>query len=86
MPITKSAKKALRGSLRKHVYNVRRVRRMRQLIKDVRALATEKKTGEAGALLPQAYQAIDKAAQRGVIKKNAAARKKARLMKAVNKK
>lgn len=86
MPITKSAKKALRGSLRKRVYNVRRARLMRQLSKEVRARVAEKKFNEATALLPQVYQAIDKAAKRGVIKKNTAARKKSRLMKAVHKK
>jgi len=86
MPITKSAKKALRGAQRKHVYNLRRARLTRQLSKELHVLVVQKKSGEATALLPQTYQAIDKAAKRGVIKKNAAARKKSRLMKAVNKK
>ena len=40
-----------------------------------------KKKVEAKKLLPSAYSVIDKAAKRGVIKKNTASRKKARLSK-----
>jgi small subunit ribosomal protein S20 len=78
MAITKSAKKAIRGSERKRVFNLRRTRTMRETMKEVRTLAT-KGSEEVGALLSKAYQAIDKAAKRGVIKKNTAARKKSRL-------
>lgn len=81
MPITKSAKKALRGSKRKKVYNVRRIKAMRIAVKEVKKL-----TGaEAKKELAKAYQAIDKAAKRGVIKKNTAARKKSRLVKFIKK-
>jgi len=78
MPITKSAKKAIRGSSRKKAVNDRRTRAMKEIIKKVEKLA---KTDKAGALkmLPTAFQAIDKAAKTGVIKKNTAARKKSRL-------
>ena len=79
MPITSSAKKALRVSVRKKVFNDKRKREMRDAIKSVRALVVEKKYDEARRFLPRAYKAIDKAAKRGVIKKNAAARKKSRL-------
>jgi small subunit ribosomal protein S20 len=82
MPITKSAKKAIRGSLRKKVFNDARNRAMKEIIKKVEKLA---KTDKAGAkkMLAAAFQAIDKAAQKGVIKKNNAARKKSRLSKLV---
>jgi len=78
MAITKSAKKAHRASLKKHVFNVRRKRVMASTTKEVKKLVREgaKDTKEA---LSKAYQAIDKAAKRGVIKKNTAARKKSRL-------
>ena len=78
MPITKSAKKAIRGSLRKKAVNDRRTRLMKEIIKKVEKLA---KADKAGALkmLSSAFQAIDKAAKTGVIKKNTAARKKSRL-------
>lgn len=40
-------------------------------------------TKEAGKSLSEAYKAIDKAAKRGIIKKNTAARKKSRLAQAI---
>ncbi len=80
MPITKSAKKALRGSERKKVINDRRTKIMKDTIKRVEKLAKENKS-DAKKMLPSAYAAIDKAMKRGVIKKNNASRKKARLSK-----
>jgi len=85
MPITKGAKKAHRASLRKRVFNSRRKRTMNDVIKNVRAHATAGKTDEAEKMLPDAYKAIDKAAKRGVIKENTAARKKSRLVTTVKK-
>jgi len=84
MPITKSAKKALRVSLRKQAINENRRRAMKKAIKDGRNVAAGKK-GDGRAELAKAYKAIDKAAKMGVIKKNAAARKKSRLAKALKK-
>jgi small subunit ribosomal protein S20 len=78
MPITKSAKKAIRGSSRKKAVNDRRTRAMKEIIKKVEKLAKTDKAG-ASKMLPTAFQAIDKAAKTGVIKKNTAARKKSRL-------
>lgn len=82
MPITQSAKKAVRGSLRKKAFNDRRKKVMKEIIKKIEKSA---KTDKAGAekMLPVAYQVIDKAAKKGVIKKNNAARKKARLTRLV---
>ena len=78
MPIIKSAKKAVRGSLKKKAFNDRRKRVMKEVIKKIeKTVKTDKK--EAEKMLSVAYQAIDKAAKKGVIKKNNAARKKARL-------
>jgi small subunit ribosomal protein S20 len=78
MAITTSAKKAVRSSKKKRVFNVRRMRAMTATVKQARA------GGEKD--LAAAYQAIDKAAKRGVIKKNTAARKKSRLAKSLKKK
>ncbi|OGI63073.1 30S ribosomal protein S20 [Candidatus Nomurabacteria bacterium RIFCSPHIGHO2_01_FULL_40_12] len=82
MPITQSAKKAVRGSLRKKAFNDARKKVMKEIIKKVEKLS---KTDRAQALkmLSSAFQAIDKAAQKGVIKKNNAARKKSRLSKLI---
>lgn len=79
MPITRSAKKALRGSVAKKAMNDRNKKSIKESVKNIEKLVKEKKKAEAKKLLPEAYSAIDKAAKRGVIKKNTAARKKSRL-------
>ena len=79
MPITSSAKKALRASKRKHVFNLVRKDALNSVVKKIKKLVTEKKVSEAKALLPEAYQAIDKAAKTNLIKDNTASRKKSRL-------
>lgn len=85
MPVTKSAKKALRQSQRRRIVNLRRLKIMKSLLKKIRVLISAKKKEEALKLLPQIYQAIDKTAKRGVIKKNTAARKKSRINRAIKK-
>lgn len=79
MSITKGAEKANRQALRKKVYNTRRKNVMSDVIKTVNKAVLAGDTNKAKELLPKAYQAIDKAAKRGVIKDNTAARKKSRL-------
>jgi small subunit ribosomal protein S20 len=83
MPITTGAKKAHRASLRKRVFNLRRTRTMNDVVKTVRKHIAAGETKEAEAKMPEAYKAIDKAAKRGVIKENTAARKKSRLVAAI---
>jgi small subunit ribosomal protein S20 len=85
MPITKSAQKALRQNKKRRIFNLKRSRSMKDLIKEFREFIAEKKIDEAKKILPQVYQAIDKAAKRGVIKKNNASRKKSRLTKLIGK-
>lgn len=84
MPILKSAKKALRQNKKRRLLNLRRLRAMRQAIKAVQKSVESLSPEELQKLLSVAYKAIDKAAKRGVIKKNTAARKKSRLTKFVN--
>jgi len=79
MPITKSAKKALRGSLVKKAMNDRNKKAIKESVKNIEKLVKEKKKDEAKKLLPVAYSAIDKAAKKGVLKKNTASRKKSQL-------
>ena len=83
MPITKSAKKALRKSLRRRAKNVKAKTKIKNLLKEVKVLISQKKSGEAKKLLPQVYKILDKAAKVGLIKKNTAARKKSRITKLV---
>ena len=82
MPITQSAKKAIRGSLRKKAFNDQRKKTMKEIIKKIEKVVKTDKV-EAAKMLSDAFQAIDKAAQKGVIKKNNAANKKSRLSKLV---
>ncbi len=86
MPITSSAKKAVRNSANKRVFNLRKAGVMKSIMKEIRQLVADKKSKEALALLPKAYKAIDKAAKMGgIIKKNNANRKKSRLAGAIKK-
>ncbi len=84
MPITKSAKKALRQNKKRHLLNLRRKKQMKNLIKQIRKFVEEKNQEKAKQILPQAYKAIDKALKRGIIKKNTAARKKSYLALLIN--
>ncbi len=85
MPITSSAKKALRSSNRKRVQNLSRKKEVLSVIKKVRKLIQDKKYDEAEALLPQVQKALDKATKTGIIKKNNASRKKSRISKLIKK-
>ena len=58
---------------------------MKLAIKDTKKIAIDKKPAEALKKLSEAYKAIDKAAKRGIIKKNTASRKKSRLAKFLKK-
>ncbi|MEN9922474.1 MAG: hypothetical protein RL097_751 [Candidatus Parcubacteria bacterium] len=79
MPITKGAEKANRQSERKRVYNIRRKGAMKDAEKAIQKAVVAGEVEKAKELLPAAYKAIDKAAKRGIIKDNTAARKKSRI-------
>ncbi len=79
MPITKGAEKANRQSQKKRIYNIRRKNVLSDVVKSVNKAIVAGDAAKAKELLPKAYQAIDKAAKRGVIKDNTASRKKSRL-------
>lgn len=84
MPITRSAKKALRQAKRRAIRNARRRDAYKSAIKRIRQHAAAKRIAEAEKLVPEAYRAIDKAAKTNVINKAAAARLKSRLMAAIH--
>jgi small subunit ribosomal protein S20 len=80
-----SALKAVRRDARKTVYRGVVRTSTRTHVKKARTLiATGKGTDPSQAVL-EAISALDKAAQKGVIHKNQAARRKSRLMAALNK-
>lgn len=79
MAILKSAKKALRQSIKKRAGNLVYRNKIKSLMKEIRLLVSQKKIKEAKDILPQVHKALDKAAKVGVIKKNTASRKKSRI-------
>lgn len=85
MPITKGAKKALRTSEKKKVFNLRRKKNIKSEIKKVEKLIKAGKVEDALKELPKAYKALDKAVKMGTIKKNTSSRKKSRLAKSIKK-
>lgn len=84
MPITKSAKKALRQSARRKIRNVQRKEKIKSLFKEVKSLIFQKEIEGAKKLLPQVYELLDKAAKTGLIKKNTASRKKSRMARLIS--
>ena len=83
MAYTSSAKKARRVAERRRVFNVRHKKAVKDSVKEVTKLIAGKKSTDAAKALPELYQAIDKAAKHGTIKKNTASRMKSRISKRV---
>ena len=81
MPITSSAKKALRASLRKREFNLRRKDKVSKAVKSLRKLIASGDKKAAQALMPTIQKALDKAVKGKTINKNMASRKKSRLSK-----
>ncbi|MDQ5969171.1 MAG: small subunit ribosomal protein [Patescibacteria group bacterium] len=85
MPITQSAKKALRGSQKKRGFNLAKKELLNKAVKKVKKLVSEKKNKEALALMPEVQKIIDKSVKTGLLKKNTAARKKSRIVSMIKK-
>jgi small subunit ribosomal protein S20 len=83
MPIKKSAMKELRKSKKRALRNKQVLDNIKTLIKKSRK-EIDAKSEKAVDLVKQTCKALDKAAQKGVIKKGNAARRKSRLMKRLN--
>ena len=85
MPITKSAKKALRQNVRRRARNLARKDAVKKAVKLYKKFLIAKKLGEAKSQLAKVYKALDKASKTDAIKKNKAARLKSRLAKLLKK-
>lgn len=79
MPITSSAKKALRQNKTRRERNVLKKENYKRLVVNYRKAIAQKKLEEAQKMLPSVYKALDKAAKAKVIEKNKASRLKSRL-------
>jgi small subunit ribosomal protein S20 len=80
----KSAIKEIRASERRRKVNQLHRSRARTQVKQARILIEDGELTEAQAMLSQAASALDKAAKKGALHPNTAARRKSRLMKALN--
>ena len=79
MPNHKSAEKRVRQNEKRRDVNRSNRGRLRTGIKKLRAALEGGEAGSAQELLPQTVSLIDKAVQKGVLHRNAAARYKSRL-------
>ena len=79
MPNHKSAEKRVRQNERRRLINRSNRARLRTSIKNLRTALKGDDANEVKTLLPQTVSEIDKAVQKGVLHRNAAARQKSRL-------
>ncbi|HUQ32085.1 MAG TPA: 30S ribosomal protein S20 [Pyrinomonadaceae bacterium] len=84
MPNHKSAEKRVRQNEKRRDVNRNNRGRLRTSIRKLRAALTSGEAGAVQELLPATISTIDKAVQKGVIHRNAAARYKSRLTARVN--
>ena len=79
MPNHKSAEKRVRQNERRRLINRSNRARLRTAVKNLRSALKAGNATELKTLLPQTVSEIDKAVQKGVLHRNAAARQKSRL-------
>jgi small subunit ribosomal protein S20 len=79
MPNHKSAEKRVRQSEKRRVINRSNRTKVRTYIKKLRVALESGKSDDVQTVLPDTISVIDKAVQKGVMHKNAAARYKSRL-------
>jgi small subunit ribosomal protein S20 len=84
MPNHKSAEKRVRQNESRRIINRSNRSRLRSAIKDLRGVLATGPAKDATAMLPKTVSEIDKAVQKGVLHRNAAARQKSRLTARVN--
>ncbi|MBI2607350.1 MAG: 30S ribosomal protein S20 [Candidatus Doudnabacteria bacterium] len=83
MPTTKSAIKAARQNLKRRKFNLLTQNKVKAAVKQFKKLTTAGKLEEARKALENVFSAYDKAAKKGIIKKNNANRHKSRLSKLI---
>lgn len=84
MPNVPSTKKSLKQNKTKNLRNRTRMSALRTQIKKLSTLIDEKSVETIDVQLSLTVKLIDKAASKGLLKKNTASRRKSRLMKLVN--
>ena len=84
MANTKAALKAVRSSEKRRLRNRRVKTETRTFIKRARAQIEAGELEEAQKSVAQAIRALDKAAEKGILHRNNASRRKSRLMQSLN--
>lgn len=79
-----SSRKAWRVSVRRHARNRSTRSATRTLVRNAEAAIFDGESDEAAQAVRMAIRALDKAAEKGIIHPNNAARRKSRLMKKYN--
>jgi len=80
LPIKKSAYKELEKSKKRHLRNISAKSELKTLVKKFEKLLSDKSPGEAKKDISYLVSKMNKAASKGIIKKNTASRKISRLM------
>ena len=80
----KSALKALRQTKKRTLKNIKSKKAIKDIVKVSKKLIGKKDKEGAGVKVKEAVKKIDKAVQKKILKKNAGARKKSRLIKKLN--
>jgi small subunit ribosomal protein S20 len=84
MPIKKAAIKAWRQSTKRTLKNLKTKKAIKDLVKKTQQAWGKKDRDLAAVRVRAVIKAIDKAVQKKILKKNAGARKKSRLLKKIN--
>lgn len=84
MPNIKSAKKRLRQDVKRRAQRRQEVSTLRTQVKKMRSTLSDGDSDKAEKTLAETYKALDRAAAKGLIKKNKASRDKGRLTRKVN--
>jgi len=84
MPIKQSAIKYLRQTKKRTERNQKIKKELKEFIKDIRKAVVLNDKTKLQELSQRLQKLVDKAAQKRIIKKNNASRKKSRLMKQIN--
>lgn len=79
MPRRRSSLKRKRADKKRHSRNLKIKRELKNVLKRFQALVSAKNIEEAKSFLKKVYSKLDKAAKKGIIHRNTAARKKSRL-------
>jgi small subunit ribosomal protein S20 len=85
MPITRSAKKALRASDKKRVFNLARKDKVSKALKSIKKHIASSSKDEALLALREVQSALDKAVKGRTMNKNMVSRKKSRLARQIKK-